>query len=205
MRLLARNGRNHKRIQKRPLIQNDSSSLTSQMPSRTEVSSRPQMSMPDHDRQPFGGPIGPPVDPIHSFISAAKMDASSFIRPPGLSHLVERLLVRHLDPLQQLDGVLGALEARALDAEVVPQLLDAPLDRVPEHLASAVAPRTAPAAADAADVVLAVRRVARRLLVVLERGETKTTVKYVLFVGDGWRRSNCRRARPRPPPLPSPS
>ena len=140
--------RNHKRSHKRPLIQNDSSSLTSPKPSRrTEVSSRRQMSMPDHDRQPFGRSVGRSVALslcrsipfIHNFTSAENRRVTH----RSLSHLIERLLVRHLDPLQQFDGVLGALEARALDAQVVPQLLDAPLDRVPEVLAVAARPTDA--------------------------------------------------------------
>ena len=80
------------------------------------------------------------------------------------AHLVEGLLVWHLDPLEQLDGVLGALEARALDPQVVTQLLDAALDRV----AGSDDGGAAAASATAADVVLALGRLTRRLLVVLK-------------------------------------
>ena len=81
------------------------------------------------------------------------------------AHLVEGLLVWHLDPLEQLDGVLGALEARALDPQVVTQLLDAALDRVAGSDDGGAA---AAASATAADVVLALGRLTRRLLVVLK-------------------------------------
>ena len=124
--------------------------------------------MPDHDRQPVCCCRSNP------FIHICRRKPPCH-RPITLSHLVECLLVRHLDPLQQFDGVLGALEARALDAEVVPQLLDAPLDRVPEALAVPARPA---APAYAAAVVLALRRIARRLLVVLKSGKTKTGFNY---------------------------
>ena len=46
------------------------------------------------------------------------------------SNLLQGFLVGDLGALEELDGVLGALQARRLDSEVVAQLLDPPLQGV---------------------------------------------------------------------------